>query len=398
MISIIWRKKIKFFLQKYFYSKNNKNIFDIPNHQRINKAVINLSVIPWNYRYQRPQQIAKSLAGKNIPVFYINNEFNITKNFIQPPFNLKTISQNLYLTKLSSSNNYFIYQNTPSKVDQKIISDSIRNLIKAFNISNPILKIDHPFWTSIASELKLPTIYDCLDNQDNFDLNSKKIKDEEINLFKLATKIVVTSKMLYEKASKYRSSKDIVQISNGTDYKHFTKEIEIKLENSLSKYPKPIYGYFGAIEKWLDTEFIENLAKNTKGTIILIGKNNLNYEPNSKNILLLGEKSYNTLPQYLTQFDVCLIPFKINSLTSAVDPVKIYEYFSQGKAVIASELPELQKYNKQLYFYSSDTDIKNLISEVLSEATIQKTLRQKIAQNNTWESKTDKIIQVSNHI
>lgn len=393
MISVIWRKDIKFFLQKYFLPKIAicKINCDIPT--KIDTAIINLSVIPWNYRFQRPQQIATELSRK-LPVFYVDNEFSLTNNTDQIPFILSSISSNLYSLKLSSSNNYFIYQKLPDHKDIEIISNSIKNLISTLNISHPIIKIDHPFWTPIAANLKLPTIYDCLDNQDNFELNSNSIIEEEKTLFKIASKIIVTSQFLYDKASKYKSKEDITVISNGTNFEHFTNDINISFENDLSKFPQPIYGYFGAIDNWLDTEFIEKLARSISGSIILIGQNNLNKKLKSNNIYFLGEKDYQILPQYLKQFDVCLIPFKLNSLTKAVNPVKIFEYFSQGKAVISSTLPELKKYSQLLYFYDSETDISKLISKINTEDQTLKQERLLVAQNNTWKSKADTIISI----
>lgn len=394
MVSITIRKNIKYLLQKYFYPKLNKNIIETTLPGKIDTAIINLSVIPWNFRYQRPQQLANQLAKNDYPVFYIDNEFNITNNLIKVPFTLETISQNLYSVKLSSSNNYFIYQNLPNIIDIEIISNSIKNLINTAKIEHPILKIDHPFWISIASKLKLPVIYDCLDNQDSFELNSSEIKNEEIKLFQLANKIIVTSQFLYDKALKYRTKNDIALISNGTDYEHFSKNNIVEIINNISKYPKPIFGYFGAIEKWFDTDFIEKLAKDLKGSVVLIGQNNLGYKPQNKNIYLLGEKPYKSIPQYLSQFDVCLIPFKLNSLTKAVNPVKVFEYFSQGKPVITSRLPELEKFKDLLYFYSSDTDTSMLTIKVFNEPRNIYIKRRKIAQNNTWESKADKIITI----
>lgn len=394
MVSITIRKKIKYLLQKYFYPKSNNIIIESSIPYKIDKAIINLSVIPWNYRYQRPQQLATQLSKNNYYVFYVDNEFNITDNIKKPPFTIKNLFKNLYSIKLTSSNNYFIYQDIPSEKDKRIISNSIKNLIKTLNISSPVLKIDHPFWTPIAQMLKLPTIYDCLDNQDSFELNSSKIKNEELKLFKYANKVIVTSRFLYKKALKYRTKKDIVLISNGADYNHFSKYTIINPENNLSKYSKPIFGYFGAIEKWLDTDFIENLANNSKGSVVLIGQNNLSYHPKNKNIYLLGEKPYKKIPQYLSQFDACLIPFKLNSLTKAVNPVKVFEYFSQAKPVIASRLPELEIYKDLINFYSADTDMVMFTNKVISEPKNISKKRIKIAQNNTWESKADKIIKI----
>src|SRR5438876_682631 len=52
------------------------------------------------------------------------------------------------------------------------------------------------------------------------------------------------------------------------------------------------------------------------------------------NLLLAGQQPYESMPQYLYHFDVCIIPFKVNHTTHATDPVKMYEYLSAGKPVV----------------------------------------------------------------
>jgi hypothetical protein len=52
------------------------------------------------------------------------------------------------------------------------------------------------------------------------------------------------------------------------------------------------------------------------------------------------------MPAYLYNFDVCLIPFLKNKVTEAVDPVKLYEYLSSGKPVVARDLYELRRYKE----------------------------------------------------
>ena len=55
------------------------------------------------------------------------------------------------------------------------------------------------------------------------------------------------------------------------------------------------------------------------------------------------------MPQYLYHFDACLIPFKVNSITEATDPVKMYEYLSAGKPVVSVALSELEPFREYLY-------------------------------------------------
>src|SRR5438045_8807966 len=60
------------------------------------------------------------------------------------------------------------------------------------------------------------------------------------------------------------------------------------------------------------------------------------------NVNWLGARTYESLPSYLHVFDVALIPFVINDITSATSPLKLYEYFAGGKPVIATSMPECQ--------------------------------------------------------
>ena len=55
-------------------------------------------------------------------------------------------------------------------------------------------------------------------------------------------------------------------------------------------------------------------------------------------------RPYAEMPAYVRDFDVGMIPFRVDPMTRAVDPVKIYEYFSLGKPVVARPLPELSRF------------------------------------------------------
>ena len=53
------------------------------------------------------------------------------------------------------------------------------------------------------------------------------------------------------------------------------------------------------------------------------------------------QQDYGKMPGYLRDFDVCMIPFVVSEVTAATDPVKFYEYISQGKPVVSTPMPEL---------------------------------------------------------
>src|SRR5260370_28686592 len=59
------------------------------------------------------------------------------------------------------------------------------------------------------------------------------------------------------------------------------------------------------------------------------------------NVTFHGEKPYRELPALRARFDVEIIPFRLTSLTHAVDPVKLYEAAAAGRPVVATPMRSL---------------------------------------------------------
>ena len=92
-------------------------------------------------------------------------------------------------------------------------------------------------------------------------------------------------------------------------------------------------GFFGLLNSWLDLEVIRDSALlNPEMSYIIIGPSQLpdSQLPKAPNLHYLGAVPYEKLPEYAVFFDVALIPFKINDLTIAVNPLKLMEYFALG--------------------------------------------------------------------
>lgn len=407
-IPINIRKKIKSIIKSYLNQTSHNvieqdclNEFKIWNESRPDKSydIINFSVINWNFRFQRPQQLATEISKNKNRVFYIENSFLSHHQNIPSyaPIKINKIDNNLYSVNFSATRDLFIYQDTPSKKDKKIIIDSLKTLIKTAKITNPIAKIDHPFWGSILEELKMPIIYDCMDNHQGFVENGAHLVNLEKELFRKSDITLVTSHFLQKIAQKNKV-KNLTLIPNACDYKHFSQSLEsLKLiPKDIREIPKPIIGYYGAIAEWFDTSLLENIAQeHNKKSIVLIGKvTNDKVEKLSKkykNIYLLGEKSYQDLPLYLNQFDVCIIPFIINDLIKATHPVKIYEYLAAGKPIVTTKMPEIKDLEKDI-FYSSTEDFSKNINNALKQKNKNILTRQKIAKNNTWDKRSDQLL------
>jgi glycosyltransferase involved in cell wall biosynthesis len=98
------------------------------------------------------------------------------------------------------------------------------------------------------------------------------------------------------------------------------------------------------LDAWVDQELLVQVARRiAPAHLVLVGHARVDVarlaaEPN---VHLLGRKPFADLPAYAAAFDVGLIPFEVNELTTAVNPIKLREYLSAGLPVVSTTLPEL---------------------------------------------------------
>ena len=346
-------------------------------------------VIDWNFRIQRPQQIAKEFAKSNHKIIYFSTAFHYSKTagylFHEVDKNILGITlmlnetKNMYTDKLNSENINFLLQ-------------SITKLEKDLLINNQMCIIDHPFWFPLAKKLRGTfTVYDCMDYHPGFgDESAHLVELEEIAMTQ-SDLLVLTSNDLFSRFSSKNNNSILVR--NGCEFDYFnTKPAKIY----HSKYEKVI-GYYGAIASWFDTNMVVQLAKkfNTYEFVLVgstYGCENLKELESLSNITLIGEIPYTSLTEYLYAFDVAIMPFKINELTIATNPVKVYEYLSSGVAVVSTKLPEIELMGDVVYGASNLDEFVISIESALSntdQSVAEK--RKEFARLNDWYSRYTQI-------
>jgi glycosyltransferase involved in cell wall biosynthesis len=106
-----------------------------------------------------------------------------------------------------------------------------------------------------------------------------------------------------------------------------------------------IVGFFGLVSEWVDQELLVKLAEAIPtATIALLGKEDVDVSRlrAAANIARLGPRSFDVLPDYAAHFDAGIIPFRVNELTRAVNPIKLREMLAAGCAVVTTNLPEAE--------------------------------------------------------
>jgi GT2 family glycosyltransferase len=214
----------------------------------------------------------------------------------------------------------------------------------------------------------------------------------EQRLAKECDLLVVTAQRLYDKWREL--DRPMVLARNGVDYDFYRERCQPN--NLLGRVAHPIVGYFGAIAEWFDLELMIQVASSRPNvTFVLLGgifDIDVKELDSLANVKLLGQQPYETMPQYLYHFDVCLIPFKTNNTTGATDPVKVYEYLSAGKPVVSVALPELEPFRDLLYLAEGQDEFLSQLDLALTEKNPEMVdRRRQFAAENTWASRYETI-------
>ena len=240
-----------------------------------------------------------------------------------------------------------------------------------------------------------PLVFDCIDDFAAF--GRSRDKNRERLQYKIAKKsdvIWATSKKLYELLHSEFPEKTHF-IPNGSDVNHFSIAIGFSPEvnRALLAGKRALVGYCGAISSWFDFKLLIDVSKRLSDVqFVLVGPI---YTKVSKawpeNITVLGAQPYSKLPWILKECDCCIIPFVLNDLTNATNPIKLYEYFAAGKPVVSTPLIEVERFKSNGILETAGTAdefamaIERSINTSWSKDKIKRRLM--IAKENSWEAR-----------
>lgn len=167
--------------------------------------------------------------------------------------------------------------------------------------------------------------------------------------------------------------------------------------------PRPWIGFMGAIFAYLDFDLLVATARAfPEGSLILVGPvqdeagaARLRREPN---VVLLGRRPQEQIPDYLAAFDVCLSPFRAGDVRRAVNPLKVYEYLAAGRPVVSTPLESLagEPVTAWIHFAEGAAAFTAavraaLAAERVEGASDRARLRREAVRAYTWEALAERV-------
>ena len=276
------------------------------------------------------------------------------------------------------------------------LAAGLRRACRRLRFRNPITLSFVPSSSAVAGSLgESRLVYYCVDEYSEFSGTDRAaIHERECALMQKSDVVIVSSSRLYE--SKRRYNANTFLITHGVDVSHFRKaclkETAIPVDCPRGR---PVIGFFGLIEDWVDLRVIKHLAvARPDWAFPVIGeiRTDVSSLRSMSNIVFLGRKEYQSLPGYCKGFDVAILPFVINELTLAANPLKLREYLAAGLPVVATPIPEVKRLGNLVHLATTPEEYLERIEELLARGERGPRLEASHCMDGeSWDSKVEEL-------
>ncbi|WP_234454637.1 glycosyl transferase [Pseudomonas sp. LAM2023] len=239
----------------------------------------------------------------------------------------------------------------------------------------------------LAQHPTVSSIYDAMDDFPAFyrGLSRIAMSHREQKIAAQVTRISVSSTALADRFATYYSKLSLALNACAI-------ETLPPPSTTTKNSEKPVLGYVGTIGHWFDWPLVFNLAEaNPSMCIRLIGPvYTPPPRPLPRNIELLPACDHATAMKHMQEFTVGLIPFKLNELTTSVDPIKYYEYRALGLPVLSTSFGEMTLRDglAGVFLMDKHADLSSLVKTAIVHNSKTDEM-QEFREANSWEVRFD---------
>ncbi len=300
----------------------------------------------------RKQQFASRLAERGHKIFYIESSVSMLKKTSKHKnLYLKTqskeINDNLFIISPSTlfplPNNYY----SRKLFNLKLLFD-VKQILKREKVTEYLLWFNQLEFASILPIKNVKVVFDLADDRPFYNKLAGDEKGYRVTLnyvkhaFLKSDISIVSAVKIREKYQKFSKS-DIAVVPNGHNFNLDKKPNLVTKKTMLKNIQSPIIGFIGTLFRFIDDNLLEYIiSKRSSYNFVFIGPVETNFPIQKlkkyKNVSLLGQQKKELIPSYITDFDVCLNPFKVHEVNDSVSPVKVFEYLASEKPVLSTRM------------------------------------------------------------
>jgi len=240
-------------------------------------------------------------------------------------------------------------------------------------------------------------VYQCIDDYSSLPgVDAAAVRAMDDRLTRRADLVIAASGPVFE--SRRALNPNTILVPHGVDFDHFARaRTPLPVPAELAALPRPLVGFTGLIERWIDVELVGWLAAQVpSATFVMVGRVAIPSDqlPSAPNLHWLGPRPYERLPEYGACFDAAIIPYRLNAQVHAANPLKLREYLSMGLPIVSVSTPEIDKFDHVVSITRSrDTFRDALVAALAAPLTAEAVARrQAVAREGTWSARLDEIL------
>jgi glycosyltransferase involved in cell wall biosynthesis len=358
--------------------------------------IVCFSIIDWEFRWQRPQQMMDRWAQRGRRVFVVRLTDHLPLG--GEPFTATPLGENLWEVRLALPEGVDPLTGAQPEGATAAGLAGLEALARQFAIERAVSVVEvagwHPTASATRDSLGWPVVYDCMDDWATFPgfAEQPHFLAVERDLVQTADLVVVSSGTILDRWIGERP--DLLLARNAADFAFFSQAPDGP--DALGDVPGPIAGFFGAVVEWFDQDLVRHAATACPditfvfaGDVRRVSVDDLAALPN---VRFLGPQPYETMPALLRRFDVALVPFEVSPVTDGMDVVKLYEYLSQGKPVVTTPIREIVPYADLLHVAATPDEFVAGLRRALAEDDPPLVARRiELARQHSWDERLDRI-------
>lgn len=359
--------------------------------------LIYLSPVPWASFAQRPQKFVRwfheKTGGEVLWLEPYPGRFPCLADFKKIGVSDKTESDNQepWLTVVKPRALPIEPLPGSGLINETLYWSGILKTVEEFGQSPDVLVVFGKPTTLALRVLKRlknrPCVYDAMDDFPTFfsGISRAAMARRERQIGSAADIVLASSTKLRKKWE--HINPNVRFVPNGLDV--------ALLPAAKSQYPEvspATFGYLGTVGAWFDWNWIIQLAQSRpQDNVHIVGPV---FNPCStklpSNLKLFPPCSHQDALKTMLSFDVAVIPFLRNELTSSVDPIKYYEYRALGLPIISTGFGEMEFRGGQdgVYLCDNPEELAPMIDKALAYRTCSD-FTDRFKDENSWEARFD---------
>jgi glycosyltransferase involved in cell wall biosynthesis len=285
------------------------------------------------------------------------------------------------------------------RANRHLLLATLRLLMRLQGVERPVTWFVVPHLASVAGELgERLAVYYCIDDYASLpDVDVEAVRLMDDTLTRKADLVFVASGTLLERK---RAANPNTHVSpHGVDFAHFVKAQDpaLAVPADVASLPRPIIGFFGLIERWIELGLVGWLAEQRPHwTFLMIGRVAVPEAevPRRSNLHFVGRRPYESLPAYGKAFTAAIIPYHLTPQVMHANPIKLREYLAMGKPIVSVSTPEIDKFAEYVGIARTREEflakLDHAVAHGLTPAQVER--QTALAATMTWDANLSKVV------